>query len=94
MASRKRTKKTAKQSSQKEMGEMLSYIVENMATKEDVADIRREMATKVDLRESEERVSAKVERVDSKFGAFENNEVDKRKQLEVRVTRIEEKIAA
>ena len=76
------------------MGEMLSYIVENMATKEDVADIRREMATKVDLRESEERVSARVERVESKLGAFENNEVDRRKQLEVRVTRIEEKIAA
>ncbi|MBI2030206.1 hypothetical protein HYT05_01145 [Candidatus Kaiserbacteria bacterium] len=34
-----------------ELGEMLSYIVGNMATKEDIADVRRDMATKADLAE-------------------------------------------
>ncbi|MBI5004345.1 hypothetical protein HZC00_04580 [Candidatus Kaiserbacteria bacterium] len=34
-----------------ELGEMLTYIVGNMATKEDIADVRRDMATKADLAE-------------------------------------------
>ena len=33
----------------KELGEMLAYVVEHMATKEELADIRLEMATKDDL---------------------------------------------
>ena len=38
-----------KETTLKEVGEMLAYVVEHMATKEDIADIRREMATKEEL---------------------------------------------
>lgn len=39
----------AKETTLKEVGEMLAHVVEHMATKEDIADIRLEMATKDDL---------------------------------------------
>ena len=54
--------------------------------------IKDHMATKEDLKESEEHVSGKIEKIDSKLGAFENSEVDKRKQLEVRVAKLERKV--
>ena len=38
-----------KETTLKEVGEMLAHVVEHMATKEDIADIRREMATKDEL---------------------------------------------
>jgi|SRR5271157_1311913 len=38
-----------KETTLKEVGEMLAYVVEHMATKEDIADIRREMVTKDEL---------------------------------------------
>ena len=39
----------AKKTKLDELGPMLSHVVEHMATKEDVAEIRREMVTKVEL---------------------------------------------
>lgn len=39
----------AKETTLKEVGEMLAHVVAHMATKEDTADIRREMATKEEL---------------------------------------------
>ena len=38
-----------KETSLNELGEMLGLVVKHMATKEDIADIRREMATKDEL---------------------------------------------
>ena len=49
-----------------------------MATKDDIADLRREMATKDD-----------INRLDTKLTKFEEREIDKRLQLEVRVSAIE-----
>jgi hypothetical protein len=39
----------AKKTTPKEVGETLGYIVEHMATKDDIADIKRTMATKADV---------------------------------------------
>ena len=39
----------AKKTTLKEIADMLAHVVKHMATKEDVADIRREMATKDQL---------------------------------------------
>jgi hypothetical protein len=32
-----------------ELGEMLAFVVKRMATKDDIADVRRDMATKDDI---------------------------------------------
>jgi hypothetical protein len=40
----------AKKTTPKEIGETLGYIVQHMATKDDMADIRKTMATKADVR--------------------------------------------
>jgi hypothetical protein len=62
----------------KELGEMLGHVVKHMATKDDIADLRKEMATKDD-----------INRLDTKLTKFEEHEIDKRLQLEVRVSAIE-----
>jgi hypothetical protein len=56
----------------------ITDIKSKMATKEDLADLRREMATKDDIK-----------RLETKLGKFEEREIDKRLQLEVRVSAIE-----
>jgi hypothetical protein len=73
----------AKKTALKELGEMLGHVVKHMATKDDIADLRREMATKTD-----------INRLDAKLTKFEEHEIDKRLQLEVRVSHIEKKISA
>jgi hypothetical protein len=57
---------------------------------EEISDLRSEV--KKDLSELEERLTGKIDNVVSKLGAFENNEIDKRLQLEVRVTHIEKRL--
>ena len=57
---------------------------------EEISDLRTEV--KKDLSELEERVTASIEKVDKKLGAFEDNEIDKRLQLEVRVSRVEKRL--
>jgi hypothetical protein len=47
---------------------------------------------RIDMSLREERLTAQLDKVDKKFGAFENNEIDQRLQLEVRVTRIEKRL--
>jgi hypothetical protein len=54
-----------------------------MATKDDVAEVETRLGARID------RLDAKIGRVDSKLGAFEHHEIDKRLQLEVRVSSIE-----
>jgi hypothetical protein len=58
---------------------MLSHVVEHMATKEDIARLDRRI----------DALCAKIDRMDVKLTKFEENEIDKRLQLEVRVSAIE-----
>jgi hypothetical protein len=66
------------------------------AVAEDIADIKNKMATKDNLAAVETRLDrridkldAKFDRVDTKLTKFEEHEIDKRLQLEVRVSNIE-----
>jgi septal ring factor EnvC (AmiA/AmiB activator) len=61
------------------------------AVHEEISDLRTDMS---EMHTDLNKLSAKVDHIDSKLGAFENSEVDKRKLLEVRVTHIEERISA
>jgi hypothetical protein len=65
--------------------EAVNFIKDHMATKDDIADIKSTMATKDEIT----RLDAKIDRLDTKLTKFEESEIDKRKQLEVRVTTIE-----
>ena len=78
-------RKSAKQhkTTLNELGEMLTHVVKHMATKDDVAEVETRLGARID------RLDAKIDRVDSKLGAFENHEIDKRLQIEVRVSAIE-----
>jgi hypothetical protein len=67
-----------KKTTLKEIAEMLAHVIKHMATKDDLADLRREMAMKDD-----------INRLDTKLTKFEEHEIDKRLQLEVRVSAIE-----
>jgi hypothetical protein len=67
-----------KKTTLKEIGEILAHVVKHMATKDDLADLRKEMATKDD-----------ITRLDTKLTKFEEHEIDKRLQLDVRVSAIE-----
>jgi hypothetical protein len=69
----------AKETTLREVGEMLTHVVEHMATKEDVARLDRRI----------DGLDAKIDRIDVKLTKFEENEIDKRLQLEVRVSAIE-----
>jgi hypothetical protein len=62
------------------------------AVADDIADIIGKMATKDDLTAVETRLDkfeGKLDRVDTKLTKFEEREIDKRLQLEVRVSAIE-----
>ena len=54
---------------------------------EEITDLRNEL--KRDLSRVETTLTAKIDHVDEKLGNFENREIDKRLQLEVRVERLE-----
>jgi hypothetical protein len=69
----------AKKTTPKEIGETLAYIVAHMATKDDIERLDK----RIDL------LDAKIDRLDVKLTKFEEHEIDKRKQLEVRVAAIE-----
>ena len=58
---------------------------------EELTDLRRDMDERFAAVEGRlDRLGAKIDHVDEKLGNFENREIDKRLQLEVRVTRLEE----
>jgi hypothetical protein len=66
------------------------------AVADDIADIKSKMATKDDLAAVETRLDrridkldGKLDRVDTKLTKFEEREIDKRLQLDVRVSAIE-----
>jgi hypothetical protein len=73
----------------KEIGEMLAHVVKHMATKDDIArlDTRIDkLDAKIDSVESN--LAAKINRLDTKLTKFEENEIDKRLQLEVQSPRL------
>ena len=80
----------AKETTLKEIGEMLTHVVEHMATREDVARLDTRL-DKVDARidNAESNLVGKIDRLGTKLTKFEENEIDKRLQLEVRVAAIE-----
>jgi septal ring factor EnvC (AmiA/AmiB activator) len=65
------------------LAEDIDDIKKTMATKDDVAEVEIRLGARID------RLDAKIDRVDSKLGGFENHEIDKRLQIEVRVSAIE-----
>jgi dynactin complex subunit len=67
----------------KEIGEMLAHVVKHMATKDDLAAVETGLDRRID------KLDAKLDRLDTKLTKFEEHEIDKRKQLEVRVSAIE-----
>ena len=80
----------AKKTTLNELGNMLTHVVKHMATKDDIArlDIRIDkLDAKIDAVESN--LAGKINRLDTKLTKFEENEIDKRLQLEVRVSYIE-----
>ena len=61
---------------------------------EEITDLRNELKQEVnelkrDLSRVETTLTARIDHVDEKLGNFENREIDKRLQLEVRVERLE-----
>jgi hypothetical protein len=79
----------AKKTTLNELREMLAFVVKRMATKDDIADLRKELATKDDLAAVETRLDRRIEKLDTKLTKFEEHEIDKRLQLEVRVSATE-----
>jgi predicted nucleic acid-binding Zn-ribbon protein len=69
----------AKKTTPKEIGETLGYIVQHMATKDDITHLGHRI----------DKLDAKIDHLDTKLTKFEETEIDKRKQLEVRVSAIE-----
>jgi cell division protein FtsB len=66
-----------------ELSEMLAHVIKHMVTKDDLAAAEARLDRRID------KVDAKIDRLDTKLTKFEENEIDKRKQLEVRVAAIE-----
>jgi chromosome segregation ATPase len=63
----------AKEATLKEVGEMLTHVVEHMAMKEDIADIRAEMATKQDIGRIDtqlEKIEVRLTSIESELGAI------------------------
>ena len=67
----------------KEIGEMLAHVVKHTATKDDLASLEKRLDRRAD------QLDAKIDRIDTKLTKFEEREIDKRLQLEVRVSATE-----
>jgi hypothetical protein len=73
---------------------MLAHVVKHMATKEDLAAAEIRLDRRIDKLDAkidrvESNLAGKINRFDTKLTKFEDHEVDKRLQLEVRVSAIE-----
>ena len=80
----------AEKTTPKELGEMLGYVVKHMVTKDDLAAVEARLDKRIDKLEHRlDRVEAKIDRLDVKLTKFEESEIDKRMQLEVRAAAIE-----
>ena len=84
-----------KKTTLKELGDMLSHVVKHMATKDDLADLRKEMATKDDIADVKSTLAdhTKILNDHTRDLAIIKKDLttnlDKRLQLEVRVSHIE-----
>ena len=98
---KKKTVQKKKDITLSELGEMMTHVVKHMATKEDLSELKTEL--KADIERLDTKLTARIDYVasslgdkiralDSRLGGFENHEVDKRVQLEVRTTRLEQKV--
>ena len=98
---KKKTVQKKKDITLNELGEMMTHVVKHMATKEDLSELKTEL--KADIERLDMKLTARIDYVasslgdkiralDSRLGGFENHEVDKRVQLEVRTTRLEQKV--
>jgi hypothetical protein len=75
----------AEETTLKEVGEMLTHVVAHMATKDDIASLDTrldKLDVKIDNVESS--LVSKIDRMGTKLTKFEENQIDKRLQLEVR----------
>jgi hypothetical protein len=80
----------AKKTTLNELGDMLTHVVKHMATKDGIARLDKrihKLDAKIDSVES--KLAAKIDHLDTKLTKFEEHEIDKRLQLEVRVSAIE-----
>jgi hypothetical protein len=77
-----------KKTTLKEIGEMLAHVVKHMATKDDLAAIETRLDHRID------KLDGKLDRLDTKLTKSEEHEIDKRLQLEVRVSHIEKHLAS
>ena len=63
--------------------EAVNFIKERMVTKDDLAAVEVRLDLRID------KLDAKIDRIDLKLTKFEEAEIDKRLQLQVRVANIE-----
>jgi hypothetical protein len=88
-------KSMTKKTTLKELGDMLSHVVKHMATKDDLADLRKEMATKDDIADVKSTLAdhTKILNDHTRDLAIIKKDLttnlDKRLQLEVRVSAVE-----
>jgi hypothetical protein len=85
----------AKKTTLNELGDMLTHVVKHMATKDDLAAVGTRLDRRIDKLDAkidsvESKLAAKIDRLDGKQTKFEEHDIDKRLQLEVRVSAIEE----
>jgi hypothetical protein len=83
-----------KKTSLKEIADMLAHVVKHMATKDDLAAVEKRLDRRIDklaakIDSVESNLAGKVNRLDTKLTEFEEREIHKRLQLEVRVSAIE-----
>jgi hypothetical protein len=87
----------AKKTTLNELGDMLTHVVKHMATKDDLAAVESRLDRRIDKLDAkidgvEFKLAAKIDRLDTRLTKFEENEIDKRLQLEVRVSHIEKRL--
>jgi hypothetical protein len=89
-----------KKTTLKELGDMLGFVVKHMATKDDLADLRKEMATKDDIADVKSTLADHTKMLNDHTRDLAiikkdlKTNLDKRLQLEVRVSHIEKTISA
>jgi len=81
----------------KDILETVNFIKDNMATKEDLAELKNELSERIDT--VEERLNNKIDGAEARLsqridglGSRIDYELDKRKVLEVKVAKLEEKV--
>jgi hypothetical protein len=82
----------AKKSTLKELGEMIAHVVKHMATKEDIAEVKSTLADHTKTLADHTKILNDHTRDLAIIKHDVTNNLDKRLQLEVRVTTIEKQL--